>query len=211
MNKRSLVEGLIGIGMGLGGLLFLGIIFLGELDLASAEAAKPTPIPPTPTPIEPIALWEAQAQAYAVAQAQAADVQFVSASAQWPAASEEALLAGIDNWAFTFYSPSQSQVLDVVVGTEKAWVVNQSQVWVTPNILTGSKWQEGPRDALLVFLAQGGRDYLQAHPKAVVDLHLAAGEGSGGIWSILTLDVTDRSEVSIQIDGETWQVLSQGS
>jgi hypothetical protein len=199
--------------MGVGGLLLLGYILLNyELGLTSAAATETTPVPPTPTPAS-IDLWVAHTQAHAVAQAQAADVQLVSASAQWQAASEKDLLAGVGNWAFTFYSPASGNVLDVVVSTEKTWVVNQTRVWVAPEALADGKWLEGPRDALLIFLAHGGRAFLDEHPQAVVDLHLSASNGSANdgassVWSILTLDVNDKSRFAVLIDAGTGQVLS---
>jgi hypothetical protein len=197
--------------MAIGGLLLLGYILLHyELGLTSAAATAATPVPPTPTPAL-IDLWRAHGQACAVARAQAEDAQLVSATTQWQAVSEETLLDGASNWSFVFYSAKNSSVLDVVVDAGAARVVNQTRVWTAPKVMAAGGWHEGPRDALLVFLAHDGRAFLEGHPQAVVDLHLAESEDDGPAWSIVALDVGDRSLLSLLIDADTMQVLSNQS
>jgi hypothetical protein len=153
-----------------------------------------------------IELWDAYGQAQAAAQAQAEDVQLVSASTQWQTASEEAVLDGSTNWSFVFYSPEDGNSIDVTVNVGTAQVVNQTRVWVAPAALAEGAWQAGPREALLVFLAYGGRAFLDEHPQAIVDLHLADGE-TETVWTVVALDPEDRSLFSLLIDAETSQVL----
>jgi hypothetical protein len=154
-----------------------------------------------------IELWDAYGQARAAAQAQAEDVQLVSASTQWQAVSEQVVLDGSTSWSFVFYSPKDGNSIDVIVNVGTAQVVNQTQVWVAPAALTEGAWQAGPRDALLVFLAYGGRGFLDEHPQAMVDLHLADDE-TEATWTVVALDPEDRSLFSLLIDAETSQVLS---
>lgn len=192
------------VGLGIGYLLLLGYLFVGKV---LGLQATTTAASPTPTHAR-VALWDAYGQARAAAQAQAADAQLVSASTRWQAASGEALLNGASCWTFVFYAPSSGNALDVVVDAGVGRVVNQTQVWVAPDSLAEGAWQAGPRDALLVFLAYGGQVFLDEHPQAVVDLHLAEGDQGGPVWTVVALDAGGGGLFSLLIDGETRQVLS---
>jgi hypothetical protein len=191
-------------GLGTGYLLLLGYLLFGNaLGLrAAARSAALTPTPPT------VDLWDVYEQARAAAQARVSDAQLVSASAHWHGVSEDALLGGPSHWTFVFYSPRNDCSLDVVANAGAARVVNQTQVWVTPTAMAEGSWRAGPSDALLVFLACGGRAFLDEHPQAVVDLHLAEAGGTGPVWTIVALDSGDRSLLSLLVDAETGQVLS---
>jgi hypothetical protein len=168
-----------------------------------------TEAPTSPTPAQaPMELWDAYGQAQAAAQAQAKDAQLVSASTQWAAVSEQTLLDGTSNWSFVFYSPANGDSVDVVVNAGTAQVVNQTRVWAAPSSLAGEAWQAGPREALLVFLAYGGRAFLDEHPQAMVDVHLAEGDEGETVWTIVALDPEDHNLFSLLIDAETRQVLS---
>jgi len=204
-DKRNWLLVLPVAGMGIGYLVLLGYMLWGNVFglTAAATTASPTP---TRTLID---LWDAYGQARAAAQTEAEDAQFVSASTQWQAVSEQVLLDGASNWSFVFYSSANSNSLDVVANTGTAQVVNQTRVWVAPKMLDEGAWQAGPRDALLAFLAYGGRAFLDEHPQAVVDLHLAeSGEGEA-VWTIVALNSEDRSLLSLLVDTDTGQVLSE--
>jgi len=206
MGKRSFLEGFFGIILIVGGLLAAGYFLLLYASGFTSVAAT-APGPPAPAPVL-IDLWDAYEQALAAAQARMGDAQLVSASAQWQVASEEALLSGVGNWSFVFYSAAESSVLDVVAGAGGAQVVNQTRVWTASKVMAVGDWQTGPRDALLVFLAHGGRAFLEAHPQSVVDLHLSETEGYGPTWAVVALDVNDRSFFSASVDADTMQVLA---
>lgn len=208
-KQKKLVAVLLAVGLGVE-LLFLG--YLGYtlwdkmLDQTNLAAASSTP---TPVPLE---LWDAYALAHEVARVQANDAQLVSASTQWQTVSEQTLLDGTSNWSFVFYSPANKSSLDIVANAQEAQVVNQTRVWAASSPLPEGAWQEGPREALLVFLAYGGRTFLTEHPDAMVDLHLADGEANGNregaAWTIVALNPEDRSLFPSQIDAATNQVLS---
>ncbi|MFQ6101928.1 MAG: hypothetical protein ACE5OS_11950 [Anaerolineae bacterium] len=205
-GKLNLIEALLGICMGVSGLLLLGYLLWGSVPSLASPPATATPSTSTQAVID---LWDAFEQARAAARVEAGDAQLVSASTQWQAASEEALLDGADNWSFVFYAPASGNAFDVIMSTGAARVVNQTQVWVAPKTLVEGAWRAGPRDALLVFLAYGGRAFLDEHPQAVVDLHLDERDDGGPVWTIVALDSEDRSLVSLLVDTETKQVLSE--
>jgi hypothetical protein len=136
----------------------------------------------------------------------------VSASAQWQTAREEELLAGASDWSFLFYSPASSHVVDVGVGRDAAHVAKETRVWVAPATLPEGSWQQGPSDALSVFLAYGGRAFLEQHPEALVNVHLSEHEDERRpVWVVLAMDTGDRSLLSLLIDTEKNVVLNQVS
>ncbi len=203
-KKRVTVLLVIGLVVELAFLGYLGYTLWNRL--LDQGAMIQTSGAPTQVPVE---LWDAYKKAYAAARTQAADVQLVSASTQWQAVSEQTLLDGTGNWSFIFYSPSSDNSFDVVADGQQAQVVNQTRVWVASNSLADGAWQAGPREALLVFLAYGGRTFLTEHPQAMVDLHLADSDEGGAVWTVVALDPEDRSLFSSLVDAETNQVLSE--
>jgi len=203
-GKRDLLEALLGIGMGIGGLLLLAYFLWGD----ALGLGRPATDAASTLAQEPIELWDACEQAQEAAWAEAGDARLVSASTQWQAVNEEMLMSGADDWSLLFYSPENGNVLDVVASGGTARVVNQTRVWVAPQVMDEGKWRAGPRDALLTFLAYGGRAFLQEHPQAIVDLHLGESDDAGPAWTIITLDASDQSVFALLIDAETGQVIS---
>lgn len=192
--------------------LTLGIICLslyGFLFWSDRIAGNPGPAATPPSPEqESVDLWDAYERARAAARHNGRDAQPVSASTQWQSATENALLTGASQWSFGFYVPNHNQALDVVVTRESARVADQSRVWDAPATLSEGAWREGPRDALLVFLARGGREFLESHEQAVVSMHLANSKGEGPLWDVAAVTMGDRSVFALRIDAETLEVLS---
>lgn len=195
---------LLGVGLGIGYLVLLGYLLWGGVP---GIAQPMTAASPTPTQAL-IGLWDAYQQARAAVQARAEDARLVSASTQWQAASEQTLLAGASTWSFVFYSAANSSSLDVGVSAGAARVVNQTRVWVAPTAIVEGTWQVGPKDALRVFLAYGGGAFLDERSQALVDLHLAGSADGRPVWTIVALDAEDGSLLSLLVDAETGQVLS---
>ena len=192
------------VGLGIGYLLLLGYLLWGNVlgvkasTRTMSSAARP----------ETVDLWDACGQAHAAARAQSGDARLVSASTQWHGVSESVLLNGTVNWTFVFYSLAEDRSLDVVVNAGEARVISQTQAWVVPMALAEGAWQAGPGDALLAFLACEGRTFLDEHPQAMVDLHLAAGDGGKPAWSIVAMDPESQGLLALLVDAETGQILS---
>jgi hypothetical protein len=212
-RAKNRMEGLVGICLlGLGALLALAFfsIYMDSPRLVAQERVAQvvmTSVPPTAAP-EMLDLWDGYGRALAAAQAEAADAQLVSASAQWQSPEEEALLAGTEVWAFTFHSAAGGGLVDVVVTPYQATVVNQSLAGVAPDLLTYGKWHEGPRDALLIFLAHGGRDFLTAHPQAAVELHLNEYRDGYPAWNAIAVDAQSRESLTVTINAATMAMIS---
>jgi hypothetical protein len=194
---------LVGIGLVASGLLSIGyFVLVYGLGLKPKAAIRP-PVAAG----ELVLLWDAYEQALSAARAEAGDALLVSASTQWQTASKEVLLAGTDAWLFVFYSPANGHVLDVATDGEGAQVTNRTRVWVAPEPLTEEEsWKAGPQDALLIFLAHDGQQFLEGHPQAVVNVRVAESD-AGPMWTVVALDPGDRSVLSLQIDAATNQVL----
>ena len=179
--------------------------------LLIAGCTYPGPAEPTPTPaptLEPVSLWNAYRRAEVTVRSEAPDAGLVSASTQWQTEDPDTLLEDPPQWAFVFYSPSQQTVFDLLVDASQARVANRAQVWTTPQTLEPGGWQEGPRDALSIFLAYGGQEFLEGHPGATVSLHLATNEEGAAVWTIAALDIATRETLSLQIDAANLQVLT---
>lgn len=190
--------------LGTGCLLLYGYLFWsGRITLRQGAETSPSR-----SAKELIDLWEAYERARAAAREEAEGAELISASAQQQSASEEELLSGVSSWSFVFYTNADKSVLDVIVDDESAKVVNQTRIWNKPEALTEGAWREGPRDALLVFLAQGGREFLEEHPQAAVSLHLGTNDGGEPVWDIAALRMDERSPIAVRIDAETLEVLS---
>lgn len=208
---RQWLQVLAAVAIGVGIVAVGGYLLLSR-PAAPATAGSQAANQPTPAPTQStVELWDAYEQARAAAQGRLADAALVSASTQWQQPDERTLLAGARDWSFVFYSAEQKSVLDVVVSVGAAQVVKQTQVWVAPGILTEGKWRAGPRDALLAFLAHEGEAFLAGHSEAVVDLNLAQSEGGDPVWTVVALDVGDRSALAVSVDGETGRVVAHTS
>ena len=196
------------------GLLVIGIACLsvyGYLFWSGRIAANPSPAAPPSPSQESVDLWDAHERARAAAEQAGGMVETVSASTQWQAATEDALLTGSNQWSFKFFALESKNILEVVVSQESARVANRAEVRKDPLILAEGGWQDGPRDPLLAFLARGGRDFLEAHQQAVVTVHLATSAEKGALWDIAALNTDDRSVFAARIDAATLKVLSTAS
>lgn len=186
-----------------------GTTLLAAAVLITASCTTATPTSPSPQPtVQTVELWPAYQQAQAAAWTEAADAELVSASAQWQGREATDPLARTVFWSFVFYSPTQRAAVDVTADAAGARVVNRTEIWTPPQPLAVGRWREGPQDALSIFLAYGGEEFLSQHPEAVVTLHLGADEDGKPVWDLGALDIGSRESLSVRIDAESLQVLS---
>jgi len=203
---------LVGILLILASFAILGTIFLLETQekdvaVAADHVTAPTAVPhPEPEESAPHTLSSAYQAAWESTQEEGDDLRLLGASTQWQQASEEAILKEAGNWVFTFYAPSKREEIDVLVKPQGARIVNRSRVYKVRDGLSDGQWQEGPRDALLIFLAQGGREFLTHHPTATVNVHLSSNQ-SQAVWTILATDIGAES-LSVQVEATTNRFLS---
>jgi hypothetical protein len=200
-SRSRLMPILVAVGIVIDLLLVGYVIYLLKTRMSPGAAhTGPTLLSPGPS----VELWDAYEQAAEAVRQRAGDARLVSASAQWQwhTIGEEMLLSGASVWSFVFYSSGEQRVFDLVVDLEGVQMVNNVQVWTAPLLLEGEAWQTGPRDALAVFLAQGGREFLAEHPQSVIDLHLAQDEAGAVGWAIVALDPesAERNLFSLWID-----------
>ncbi|MBN1815015.1 MAG: hypothetical protein JXA14_24485 [Anaerolineae bacterium] len=206
-RARNRIETFVGIALIGLSLLVVGYLLLqwNSPQVGEPKTIKITAAPPTPSTLE---MWDAYERAQAVAWQEALDAQPVSATAQWQAATEKEVLAGADDWVFTFYSPTEEQLIVVHVNVGRARAAHRTQMQAAPARLAEGRWHEGPKDALLIFLAHGGRAFMETHPEAVIDLHLGNYEGRGPAWDIVASDAENRDVVLVVTDSETMRVLT---
>ena len=172
--------------------------------MASTGVAAPT------ATLGSVELWKAYERARQAAEDRWPDAALVSASTQWQRADEQVLLAGAVDWSFVFYSTEKRSTLDVVCGPGSVQVVKETRAWVAPGALDEGKWRTGPRDALLAFLAYGGRSFLAQHPEAVVGLNLGPHEQNRPVWAVVALDGDDGSVLGVSVDVETGAIVAGG-
>ena len=190
-------------------LALLALVLYSYLVLTGAFKTASDQVSPSRDSVESsdVSLWDAYGVALDVVRAQASDVQLVSAATQWRAAAEGQLLAGANTWSFGFYSQSLGSTFDVGVGTGGARIVSETQVWHKPQILVEGEWRKGPQDAILIFLAYGGREFIGEYPDAAVDVHLGATDDDRPVWMIVGVGDQDSAPKVLRIDAETGTVL----
>jgi hypothetical protein len=178
---------------------------------ASLTVGCSSPMPPTeaaPTPV-PLTLWDAYAVAAVAVRERATDAALLSASTQWKGPSEDDMLAGGTHWAFVFHSRARGSNLDVMVRGDAAQVAKETRVWVAPAPLGPGSWEQGPREALLVFLGIGGRTFLTEHADGAVDLHLGLTDDGLQAWEISAISPATGDLFSALIESGSNRVLRE--
>lgn len=168
---------------------------------AGPDGGSPT-APVVPSPRVPTA-EEALRPAKEAARGWQGDAQLVGVSASWSRARRETLLAGPTGWSFLFYSPAAGEIRYVGVDGGGAALGRQFPAPTPPETLEG--WQFPAADALLVFLASGGEQYLRERPGAAVHIHLGA-ESGRAVWTILAVEGAQEPFV-VRLDARTGERL----
>jgi hypothetical protein len=166
--------------------LMLFILFIFGILLYQLQVPES---PPTPPP--PAFLLEDEAQArtvFAIAQQEALrwqpDAQFSSAGITWDDLGPGGVLKR-DRWTFQFYSPSQGRMAIIRVMDGQA---ERLRTALTPQRLPAlplDQWQVDSSQALQIWWARGGGDFVQRHARVSISLKLRMEPGgTRPIWVV---------------------------
>jgi len=207
-GSRTLL--LIVVVLGVVTLALYGYLFgSGALSLPGSRAGQPPSERPPASTAGARDLWGAYEAALRVVRARASDAELVSTSARWQAAAEEEVVAGTSDWTFVFYSAERGAVLDVIADGLGVQVVNESPVWSAPRVLGQGTWRAGPRDALVVFLEYGGRDFLREHGGLSLDLHLSRVGDVGAAWTVVAVTPAGSARWGLQVAADSGRVVAR--
>lgn len=194
------------------GLLILGVyallagLLMGWQPDISAGAP---PVAATPVPLEERArtAQAAYAQAEVVALDWQEDARLVRASASWSEPTAERLLTEDVAWVFYFFSQKVGRLQRVVVDEqgvsgEAAQAMDRVPVSIDPD-----EWQVDSPDALVHFLAHGGREFLTEHHVTTMRVQLSAELLPGRlVWMVVALASTDRTAKGVWVDAVSGEV-----
>ncbi len=188
-----------------GGLALLLLFGSRMLSASWNDAGDEAPAGPTR---ELVGLWGTYQRAQMALTSAQEDAKLVSAASQWQGVDGETLRSGRGEWTFVFYDAAEREALDVVVSGGSGQIVDRSRIWEAPETLAEDIVYRGPGDAMAVFLAYGGEEFIVEHPEAIVSAHLGVGDGGRPVWTVSAINIADREVLSVAMDVETNQVLS---
>lgn len=195
---------LLAVVVGVAGLALL-LLLGGRVLSASWNDAESGP--PTPTR-QLVGLWGTYQQAQAAVTAAGIDLQPISAASHWESPDGETLRSGRGEWTFVFYDSAEKEALDVVVSEGAGRIVDRNRIWEAPEILAEEIVWRGPQEAVAIFLAYGGEEFLTEHPEAIVSAHLGTNDAGRPVWTVSAVNVADHDVLSVMTDAETNRVLS---
>ncbi len=187
---------------GLAALVIVVYLALGLAALASQRSS-------VPPPKEALTAKEAYAQAQAAALDWREDARLLSVTAAWSQATEKDLATGETSWGFYFLSPLARQVQIFSVTEEGATGIKTINATHTEGGIDPSQWQVDSPEAIRLFLANGGREFLAQHPGAAVNLRLAQEESGLLFWMASGLSSQDKATFSLALDAASGEVVKR--
>ena len=156
----------------------------------------------TATPEEPLGTaLEEYPRAEAAAQDWRDDARLVGLNTAWSQPTEADLIAGPFAWSFQFFSPSASQIYDVVITNAGVAGTPGQTLEMTPTTIEAAEWQVDSSEAVLHFLAHEGRAFLAESHVTTVRLRLSSALSPGRVvWMVAALSSTERTGKSILVD-----------
>jgi len=145
----------------------------------------------------------------AVEQAQnwRADAEPINVSASWRLPTKEMLRNGSPTWTYLFFSPSAGEAYRVEVNQEGTEGFPESSISSVSNTIDTDQWLIDSRDAILLFLSEGGEQYLREEPVTTVRMRLSPTLSPGSVtWMISALSSTEQTNRSFLIDAMTGEV-----
>ena len=155
---------------------------------------------------ESLRLDTARERAIALASGWQPDAQLVGVNTSWQLTAGDELTFGRPTWSFRFYSPAARQIQTMMVDKGGARALRQVPVRVAPPPVEAD-WSLGSQDLMLIFMAYGGRDYLDRHSNASVHFYLKR-EGDGrSTWYLSGLDPVARQSFVVGVDALSREVV----
>lgn len=203
-EERGRGSRLLALVVGIGGLALL-LLLGGRVLSASWGGAQSEPPPPTQ---QLAGLWGTYQQARIAVTAAGVDLHPISVASHWEGPDGETLRSGRGEWTFVFYDSAEKEALDVVVSEGTGRIVDRSRIWEAPEPLAEEIVWRGPQEAVAIFLAYGGEEFLAAYPEAIVSAHLGVNDDGRPVWTVSAVNIADRNVLSVMTDAETNRVLS---
>lgn len=187
--------------------LLVVCVYGGLLAMAMDEPQGELATVPTSPPEVSCTAMEELSRAEEAARAWQSDVQLIGVSAAWREPTEAQLLSDQPAWSFQFFSPSTSQVYRVTVTEANVDGAPDAVLSDPPALVNPGAWQIDSPSALLLFLSNGGREFLANHHITTVRLRLSAALSPGRVvWLVAALSSTDRTGLSVLVDASTGEV-----
>ncbi len=142
-------------------------------------------------------------RAQPAARAWQGDAGLSSVSANWHAARQDDLAGAPPAWVVTFYSPGVGQRQSLVVSSQSvsAWAPERPSG--LPPAIDPGRWQVDSRQAMDIFLGDGGREFVLAREPVDVFLTLGLSEAGQLEWTVVALKSATSESYGLYIDAAT--------
>ena len=155
--------------------------------------------------------------AYAAAQQTAVswqpDAVLLNTSGNWPhGVSPQALHNGETSWVFTFYSPTTGKISGISVLDNEAKQITEGTYQPQNNLIQAGSWRINSHQAMQMFLAEGGEDFIQQEGATTVTMNFTTDNPTGQLeWNIITFSPKTGHLFSIQINANSGQIIASNS
>jgi hypothetical protein len=181
----------------------LGVLVLCVFSvLAWLVLNRPLFFAPEPTQA-PVSARQAHQRAQAVARDWQLDATLTDIRADLHATRLDQLGTDPPAWVITFYSPSAGERRNVVVSSSSARASAPERPRGLPPTVDLSQWQVESGQALSLFLAHGGREFMTAHEPVDLFLVLTLSESGRLQWIVVALDSADAAHHVVTVDATT--------
>lgn len=138
-----------------------------------------------------------------------ADAQLSAVNASWPQGTDRrTLLTGETTWNYIFYSPSLGANATIAVAEDTAALVSSASAAgaVIPDV---TAWELDSKDAMTLFLDEGGDTFLETEGITTLTMILNSNEENGRLeWLILLFAPANGRALTTKIDATSGQVIS---
>jgi hypothetical protein len=164
---------------------------------------------PEPAVADRLALRVAQSQAERWARGWRADARLVSVSTRWQLTGGEPSAPQGSSWSFGYYSQRTGQFQTLTVDRSGVQPVREVRVRKAPAPIDAD-WSLDGDDLLLVFLSNGGNDFLREHDRVTLHFRLSGGKSGRSIWYLSAIDAEVRESFVVTVDARSGEVVRAG-